>query len=57
MFEPIKRAFTNSRIERELERERHEHANNQEAKAGLAPADNERSKDARENSESGKVRR
>lgn len=57
MFDRIKRAFTTSRIERELERERHEHAINQEAKAGLSPAENERSKDARENSESGKVRR
>ena len=57
MFDRLKRAFTNSRIERELERERHEHAINQESKTGLNPAEQERSKDARENSESGKVRR
>ncbi|GEM_PF-4545657 len=48
---------TPSRLERELERERHEHTSNHDAKAGLGPAGGEHLKDARENFESGKVRR
>ncbi len=47
-----------SRIEREVERERNEHSNNHDAKAhlGLAEED-ERHKDARETSLSSTVRR
>jgi hypothetical protein len=38
----------NGRIEREVERERHERELNDELRAGLAPADDLRTKDARE---------
>jgi hypothetical protein len=46
-----------SRIERELERERNEHAMNHDAKARLGVDEDERHKDARETSFSSKVRR
>jgi hypothetical protein len=46
-----------SRIERELERERNEHATNHDAKAHLGVDEDERHKDARETSFSSKVRR
>jgi hypothetical protein len=46
-----------SRIEREIERERNEHSMNQDAKARLGLEDDERHKDARETPFSSKVRR
>jgi hypothetical protein len=46
-----------SRIERELERERNEHAVNRNAKAHLGLDEDERHKDARETTFSSKVRR
>jgi hypothetical protein len=46
-----------SRLERELERERNEHTMNHDAKARLGVDDDERHKDARETSFSSKVRR
>lgn len=49
-------ATTNGRIERELERERQEHATNHDAKAHLGDED-ERHKDARETTFSSTVRR
>lgn len=46
-----------SRLEREVERERNEHMMNHDAKAHLGIDDEERHKDARETSFSSKVRR
>lgn len=45
-----------ARLERELERERRQHAHNQEAKTGFHLDDADRLKDARENVESGRRR-
>lgn len=45
------------RVNREVERERHEKTMIDEARAGLAPGDELRSKDARENASSGSLRR
>jgi hypothetical protein len=45
------------RLEREVERERHERVLHDEARAGLAVDDEFRSKDARENMGSVKIRR
>lgn len=52
-----KAPIRDSRIERELERERNEHAMNQDAKAHLGVDEDERHKDARATSFSSKVRR
>jgi hypothetical protein len=49
--------ISGSRIERELERERNEHAINRDAKAHLGQDEDERHKDARETTFSSKVRR
>jgi hypothetical protein len=46
-----------SRLEREIERERNEHSINHDAKAHLAGDADERHKDARETAFSSKVRR
>lgn len=46
-----------ARLERELERERRQHVNNHEAKAGMNADEGDRIKDARENNESGRGRR
>lgn len=46
-----------ARLERELARERQQHAANQESKTGAHTYETERIKDARENFESTKVRR
>jgi hypothetical protein len=46
-----------SRLEREIERERNEHSSNNDAKAHLGRDEDERHKDARETSFSSKVRR
>ena len=46
-----------SRLEREVERERNEHMMNHDAKAHLGIDEDERHKDARETSFSSKVRR
>lgn len=45
------------RVNREVERERHEKTMIDEARAGLAPGDELRSKDARENASSGNLKR
>ncbi|MGX4640000.1 hypothetical protein [Massilia sp. SYSU DXS3249] len=45
------------RVEREVERERHERTHNDEARAGLAVDDEFRMKDARESTNSGNLRR
>jgi len=47
----------NLRVEREVERERHERAQHDEERAGLALDEEFRLKDARENPESAGVRR
>lgn len=47
----------NSRLEREVERERNEHSMNHDAKAHLGLDEDERHKDARETSFSSHVRR
>jgi hypothetical protein len=52
-----KAPIRDSRIERELERERNEHALNHDAKSRLGVAEDERHKDARETTFSSKVRR
>jgi hypothetical protein len=50
--------FRDTRIEREVERERNEHISNRDAKANLGVAeDDERHKDARETTLSSQVRR
>jgi hypothetical protein len=46
-----------SRLEREIERERNEHSINHDAKAHLGVAEDDRHKDARETSLSSTVRR
>ncbi len=46
-----------TRLERELERERQQRSLNQDDRAGLHATEGERLKDARENFESGTVRR
>jgi len=46
-----------ARIEREIERERHERSLHDEARAGLAPDDEFRLKDARESMNSSNLRR
>jgi hypothetical protein len=46
-----------TRLEREVERERHEHMVNHDAKAHLGTDEDERHKDARETSYSSSVRR
>ncbi|WP_036165896.1 hypothetical protein [Massilia sp. 9096] len=48
---------TNSRLTREVERERHERALNDEQRAGLALDEEFRNKDARENFGSANLRR
>ncbi|MGJ9419859.1 hypothetical protein ACHAC9_19220 [Massilia sp. CMS3.1] len=45
------------RIDREVERERHERTLNDDARAGLAPDDEFRTKDARESMNSSNLRR
>jgi hypothetical protein len=55
--EPPQEPIRDSRIERELERERNEHAINHDAKAHMGVDEDERHKDARETSFSSKVRR
>ena len=45
------------RVEREVERERHERTHNDEARTGLAVDDEFRLKDARESSNSSNLRR
>jgi hypothetical protein len=55
--EPSKSPARDSRIEREVERERNEHMMNHDAKAHLGVDEDERHKDARETSFSSKVRR
>lgn len=52
-----KPAARDSRLEREIERERNEHMLNQDAKAHLSHDEDERHKDARETSLSSVVRR
>lgn len=52
-----KQPSRDSRLEREVERERNEHSMNHDAKAHLGIDDDERHKDARETSFSSKVRR
>jgi hypothetical protein len=57
-LETTRPVFRESRIEREVERERTEHSNNHDAKAHLGVAEEEdRHKDARETSFASKVRR
>jgi hypothetical protein len=51
---PVER---DSRIEREVERERNEHSMNHDAKAHLGSEEDERHKDARETTFSSTVRR
>jgi hypothetical protein len=51
---PVER---DSRIEREVERERNEHSMNHDAKAHLGAEEDERHKDARETTFSSTVRR
>lgn len=46
-----------SRIAREIERERHERSLHDEARAGLAPADDLRTKDARERPDTSNLKR
>lgn len=46
-----------ARVEREVARERHERSLNDEARAGTAPDDEFRMKDARESSNSSNLRR
>ena len=46
-----------ARVEREVERERHERSLHDEARAGLAPGDEFRLKDARESMNSSSLRR
>jgi hypothetical protein len=48
---------SDGRVERELERERREHAMNHDAKAHLSQNEGERNKDARRTTFSAKVRR
>ena len=55
--DPSKPQIPVSRLERELERERNEHAVNHDAKARLGLDEDERHKDARETSFSSQVRR
>jgi hypothetical protein len=50
-------AVRDRQVERELERERGEHAMNHDAKAHLSQDDGERNKDARQTTFSAKVRR
>jgi len=45
------------RVEREVERERHERAHNDDTRAGLAQDDEFRAKDARESTNSTNLRR
>lgn len=45
------------RVAREVERERHERELNDEMRAGLAPLDDWRTKDARENAAAANLRR
>lgn len=52
-----KQPVRDSRLEREVERERNEHAMNHDAKAHLGTDEDERHKDARETSFSSKMRR
>ena len=54
---PANKPDTTSRIARELERERQQHAMNQESKTGLHDADSDRVKDQRESFERAKARR
>lgn len=46
-----------ARIAREIERERIERSQHDEARAGLAPPQDFRTKDARESADSGKLKR
>lgn len=55
--EVSKPPIRDSRLEREVERERNEHMMNHDAKAHLGIDEDERHKDARETSFSSKVRR
>ena len=54
---PTNKPDTSSRIAREIERERQQHAMNQEAKSGLHDADSGRIKDPRESFDRIKARR
>jgi hypothetical protein len=56
-LETTRPIFRDSRIEREVERERNEHASNHDAKAHLGDAEEDRHKDARETTFSSQVRR
>ena len=56
-IETTKPQFRESRIEREVERERNEHSMNNDAKSHMGQDDDERHKDARETSFSSTVRR
>lgn len=55
--EPAKQPDRESRLEREVARERNEHTMNHDAKAHLGLDEDERHKDARETSFSSSVRR
>ena len=57
MLHPSMKPDANTRLDRELERERQQHARNQEAKTGLYGAECDRIKDPRESFDQGKVRR
>ena len=56
-IETTKPQFRESRIEREVERERIEHAMNNDAKSHMGLDEDERHKDARETTYSSNVRR
>ena len=56
-LETTRPVLRDSRLEREVERERNEHSINHDAKAHLGDAEDDRHKDARETSFSSKVRR
>lgn len=50
-------SMPNTRLDREVEREREQRLKNDEARAGILSDDEFRSKDARDNSSSGKLHR
>jgi hypothetical protein len=55
--EPARPQVPDSRLEREIERERNEHSLNHDAKTHIGVDEDERHKDARETPFSSKVRR
>jgi hypothetical protein len=55
--DPTQPLIPDSRLKREMERERNEHSINQGAKARLGSGEDERLKDARQTPHSSKVRR